>query len=57
MSRRSRRLRKPWIPGFWTMMAALILGGSLFGCYWLLARSTQFQHAAPAEAQPVKSAK
>ena len=37
------RLQPPWIPGFWVLLAILLLLGSVFGFYYLLAKSTRFQ--------------
>ena len=42
MSRR-RRLNPPWLPGLWSLVAFAILIGSIFGFYYALAKSTQFE--------------
>ncbi|MCX6853494.1 MAG: hypothetical protein NTV80_01155 [Verrucomicrobia bacterium] len=42
MSRR-RRLNPPWLPGLWSLLALLILLGSIFGFYYALAKGTHFQ--------------
>ena len=38
------RLQPPWIPGLWVLLAFLLLLGSVFGFYCLLAKGTRFQH-------------
>lgn len=40
------RLHPPWIPGLWSLLAILLLLGSIFGYYYALARSTHFEHLA-----------
>ncbi|MEN3941966.1 hypothetical protein WJU23_11775 [Prosthecobacter sp. SYSU 5D2] len=42
MSRR-RRLSPPWLPGFWPMVAFLLLLGSVAGYFYGLARFTTFE--------------
>ncbi len=37
--RRSRRLSKPLLPGFWSVLVALMLIGSVAGVFWLAGRS------------------
>lgn len=37
------RLQPPWIPGLWALLALLLLLGSVFGYYYLLAKGTRFQ--------------
>ncbi|GAA5149060.1 MAG: hypothetical protein V4599_03010 [Verrucomicrobiota bacterium] len=46
MSRR-RRLSPPWLPGFWPMVAFLLLLGSVFGYYYGLAKLTVFEKLPP----------
>jgi len=41
MSRR-RRLHPPWIPGFWSLVAFLLLLTSVLSWYYVLAQGTQF---------------
>lgn len=47
MSRR-RRLSPPWLPGFWPMVAILLLLGSVVGYFYGLAKLTVFEKL-PAE--------
>lgn len=42
-----RRLTPPWIPGFWPMLAFLILLGSVAGYYYGLAKLTTFEKLPP----------
>jgi len=42
MSRR-RRLNPPWLPGLWSLLAFLLLLGSIFGFYYALAQGTRFE--------------
>ncbi len=37
------RLHPPWIPGLWSLLAFLLLLGSVFGYYYALAKSTRFE--------------
>ena len=46
MSRR-RRLSPPWLPGFWPMVAFLLLIGSVAGYFYGLARLTAFEKSPP----------
>ncbi|TDU63194.1 hypothetical protein EI77_04402 [Prosthecobacter fusiformis] len=46
MSRR-RRLSPPWLPGFWPMVAFLLLLGSVAGYYYGLAKLTDFKKVPP----------
>lgn len=43
MSRR-RRLNPPLIPGLWSLVAFLLLLGSVVGYYYVLAKGTRFSH-------------
>jgi hypothetical protein len=53
MSRR-RRLSPPWLPGFWPMVAFLLLIGSVAGYFYCLAKLTTFEKAPPEP--PIKTA-
>jgi hypothetical protein len=46
-----RRLNPPWLPGFWPMLAILLLLGSVFGYFYGLAKMTIFEKV-PSEAAP-----
>lgn len=44
--RRNRRMTKPLVPGFWTLLAAaLVLSGTL-GLMWLVGKTTVVRHEA-----------
>lgn len=45
MSRRRRRLSPPWLPGFWPMVAFLVLLGGSVGFFYTLGRLTIFERA------------
>lgn len=47
--RRSRRLIKPLLPGIWTLLAALLLVGSVWGVSWLGGKSLKVLPPAPAK--------
>lgn len=47
--RRSRRHNKPLLPGFWTLLAALLLLGSVFGFFWLGGSSLKVLPRPPAK--------
>ena len=51
MSRRRRRSGPPLIPGFWILVGLLLLGGSVFGYFYILARETRFVRQ-PMTAEP-----
>jgi hypothetical protein len=38
-----RRINPPWIPGFWPLVAFLILVFGVVGYFYLLGRSTAFE--------------
>ncbi|MFO1481898.1 MAG: hypothetical protein U1F71_00910 [Verrucomicrobiaceae bacterium] len=42
-----RRLRKPLLPGLWSVLAALVLIGSIGGLFWMLGTVTQFSRVPP----------
>lgn len=44
---RRRRLRKPLLPGLWSVTASLLLIGSVGGLFWVLGKGTQITRAAP----------
>ncbi|WP_395740188.1 hypothetical protein [Prosthecobacter sp.] len=46
MARRHRN-RKPLIPGRWTVLAALVLLGSIGGLFWVLGTQTKLSRTAP----------
>ncbi|WP_395752406.1 hypothetical protein [Prosthecobacter sp.] len=46
MARRHRN-RKPLLPGRWTVLAALVLIGSIGGLFWLLGTKTKISRVAP----------
>ncbi|MBL9133498.1 MAG: hypothetical protein JNG86_19965 [Verrucomicrobiaceae bacterium] len=48
--RRSRRINKPLLPGFWTLLAALLLLGSVFGVFWLAGTRIKVQPPVPVKA-------
>ncbi|MBE7498497.1 MAG: hypothetical protein HS117_26460 [Verrucomicrobiaceae bacterium] len=49
--RRSRRLTKPLLPGFWTLLAVLLLLGSVFGFFWLGGAMLTARPPTPAKAE------
>lgn len=55
MSRR-RRLTPPWLPGFWALVAFLLLLGSVFGYFYGLAKLTRFEKV-PGDAPAKTNAK
>ncbi len=44
---RRRSLRKPLFPGFWSVLAALVLIGCIGGLFWLLGMTTQLTRTPP----------
>jgi hypothetical protein len=38
--RRSRRLTKPLLPGFWSLLAALLLIAGTLGMMWVVGKAT-----------------
>lgn len=38
-----RRIDPPWIPGFWPLMAFLVLIFGVVGYFYLIGRSTAFE--------------
>jgi hypothetical protein len=44
---RRRRYRKPLLPGRWTVLAALVLIGSIGGLFWVLGTKTKLRRISP----------
>jgi hypothetical protein len=51
-----RRINPPWIPGFWPLIAFLLLVFSIFGYFYLLGRATLFERR-PDKTEPAAVAK
>jgi hypothetical protein len=41
-----RRINPPWIPGFWPLVAFMILLFAVLGYFYLLSRATAFERRA-----------
>jgi hypothetical protein len=51
-----RRINPPWIPGFWPLLAFLLLAFAIFGYYYLLGHATAFERR-PDRPEPAAAAK